>query len=213
MIQRYLLALAILCLSACSAVSPVTMPKTPAYTSAAESGTVFGSIGASVISGGITNWGLYFRRVGDTDAGLFSYIYSGLSDTPRDFSVGKTHGSVFSTALPAGEYEIFNVYYFQNMAQFGTRVYSAPQPFSVRFTVVPNKAVYLGQFMGYRTTAKNLFGIPITSGAYFVVGDALERDVDILAKRNVQIKLDDVNKTSSAFLQSGVPYFQSAIME
>lgn len=215
MLQRCLLMLALFCLSACSAVSPVQLPATPAYTTTGESGTVFGSIGASIYNGGISHWGMYFHRVGDTgkEAGMFSYINSGLSDTPRDFSGEKTHGSVFSTVLPAGEYEVINIHFFQNMAQMGTRTFMAPQRFSVRFTVAPNKPVYLGEFMGYRTAEKNLFGINITSGAYFVVGDALQRDVDILDKRNVKIAPTDVVKAGPAFLQSGLPYFQSTVQQ
>lgn len=194
-------------LSACVTVSPTSIPRSLANAPAADMGTVFGTIGATGYTD-ISNMTVRFRRLGSEDGGSFDHIRPSLfAQTARDFEDSSGYGTVFSARLPAGEYEVFNVWFYRS-TQFGTTDYSLKDPVSIRFTVQPGRATYLGEFIGHRMVGQNMFGTPVTAGAYFVVSDKLARDVELLKKKGNAPDPAGIDNQVQAFANSGTPAFR-----
>lgn len=211
MLVRLTCAVSLLALAGCAPLSPTRLPPSMNVASAADAGMVFGSVGATTSSGGITDWSMLFRRVGTTDPGQFTYHANGLNDSPIDFTGDHVHGSVFFARLPAGEYEVYDIDMFMNLAQMGTRTFSSGQPVSIRFKVVPGRAVYLGEFVGQRVMLPNAFGTPVTAGAYFAVADKLQRDLALVAKKGQAIDAASVDDQSGAFTDAKLAVFRPAM--
>lgn len=190
MFRKLYMALVALSLTSCVVVSPSTLPSDVGNKPLEKYGVVFGSIGEDRGNGGFSAQGIYYRKVGSKESGQFFFGNNGVRDTPKDFTNGKIMGSVFIARLPPGEYEVYNLYFFENRAQFGTATFTAKQDFSVHFTVKEGKPVYLGEFLGRRLTGKNIFRIRITGGGYFVVSNKLERDVSLLRARGEAVSKD-----------------------
>jgi hypothetical protein len=88
------------------------------------------------------------------------------------------HGILDIRPLPPGDYEV----YAFSMANIGNNYvastfFGSRQEFSLRFTIRPGRATYLGDFMAVGTYGKNFFGMTVPDGAYYVVTDHFDRDV------------------------------------
>jgi hypothetical protein len=189
--MKKLLGVCFLLLSVGCAVDPGRAPKGLADVPLEKSGVVFGSIGVGARSP-YTNQGLRYRAKGSAESGSIQFVQSGIIDTPIDFADGQTKGSVFAIRLPPGEYELYNVLFFVNRAQFGSTTFSSKADFSIPFTVTEGSATYLGEFMTHSVYGKNFFGMSMPGGGYFVVANKLDRDFSFLAKKAVHIPRERV---------------------
>jgi len=116
---------------------------------------------------------------------------------------GRETGRVFIRRLPPGEYEI------DDFRFAGTRRFSSRQPFSIRFTIRPGQATYIGNF----ARAPSL-GTPLqrTLGAvgFFVISDKSERDIALARARvpdlpQVTVSVTDVSTFGHPMLLTGEP--------
>ncbi|RZI41150.1 hypothetical protein EGT07_18845 [Herbaspirillum sp. HC18] len=64
--------------------------------------------------------------------------------------------------------------------------YSDKRPFTYLFEILPGKATYLGEFLGYAARGDGALGVDKTIGAYFTVRDQRVRDLELLRKRGVE---------------------------
>lgn len=116
---------------------------------------------------------------------------------------GRETGRVFVRRLPPGEYEI------DDFRFAGTRRFSSRRPFSIRFTIRPGQATYIGNF----ARAPSL-GTPLqrTLGAvgFFVISDKSERDIALARARipdlpPVTISVTDVSALGHSMLLTSEP--------
>lgn len=167
----------------CMPTEAVRMPTALESSYGEKAGLVFGTLG-TFPNTPFSSVTISFRKVGSKEAGSFFFAYDSiLGGTPVDVAEPKARGTVFVGHLPVGNYELFQVNFFINGAQFGTTEFSAREDFSVPFKIEEGKSTYLGEFIAYYTIGKNLFGFPIPVGGYYVVSDKSQRDISILSKK------------------------------
>ena len=136
-------------------------------------GVVIGSMARSRLSG---SFRLYYRKIGGGEKGYFAYGL-GFAQLPSfdkdDFKGPHLKGALFAAELPAGDYEIDDWYVESNSTH--TR---PAEPFSIRFHVLPGKAVYLGGFIFERTDYP-----AAASGIAVGCRDERSRDMQIFAAK------------------------------
>lgn len=202
-------------LTGCGPSSGVVLPESVRVAPPTSYGTVIASIG----TGGeevATGRGVIYSLVGSSESGMLKFSNGGMfgGDTPEDFSYANGGaGAVVMAQLPPGEYQLINVYFFENYGQMGTKTFQAQEPFSIKFTVPEGGVVYLGEFLGHRLVAKNMFYINISVGGYFVVTDRLERDLELLAKRGAVFHREHVTNITQQVLSAGVRILRSEVVK
>jgi hypothetical protein len=190
--------------------APVSVPKSLQGVSADKTGLVFGSIGTDGDSR-FSTYALRYRAVGSKDQGEFRFQLDQLHlvKTSIDFNKDNAAGTVFSVRLPAGDYELFNVMFYENHGQYGSSTFTSKRDFSINFSVKEGQAVYLGEYLGRRVTGKNIFYLPVSAGGYFMVADRLDRDVAVLEKRGEPVSRDTVENLVPRVLEKSVPLLRA----
>lgn len=133
---------------------------------------------------------LFFRQVGDEEKAVLMVSQTPLVRDEVDYKNAEKRGSVFSLPLKPGRYEIVNVSFFYNSGQV-EKTYTAEEDFSIPFTIEAGKAYYMGEFLAYGSYGKNIFGITIPAGGFFVINRNTERDLDLL--RGKYPELEDID--------------------
>ena len=148
-------------------------------------GWAFGTITAEMSgpSGPMSRYTIRFRNLDTKEEGFFS-INPGLdsSGEPDLYERRKTSGAFFDIPMPAGRYEFFE-FWTVAASGFGSTEYRSREPFSVPFTIEQGKVHYLGEFRAYPLVGKNIFGMSLPAGGYFVLRDQEQRDTKLLLKR------------------------------
>ena len=143
--------------------------------STAESGVVSGSI---TYQGGYSGYRVYYRSLKqDGESGFFQWGKSNvlIPYFPKgDFESLGIKGALFAAELSAGDYEIY-----QWSVGSGPAIVKPIEDFSIRFTVEPAKAVYLGNFNFVQTDS---MGLTIT-GAEVSYADMSIRDLSVLQQK------------------------------
>ena len=109
---------------------------------------------------------------------------SAFARTPIDIERDGVYATVAARRLAPGTYEIYGA---SVMIYIGAQVYYGDKrPFSFPFEIVPGKATYLGEFLGFPARGADRLGVDRTMGAFFTVQDRLSRDLDLLRKRGIE---------------------------
>jgi hypothetical protein len=129
---------------------------------------------------------LFRKKKSDQPAnGNVTYVQEkAFTSINRDFDGRSGNGIVEVRNLPAGEYEIYN---FGIYKSDGTQ-FKAKDDFSIPFTINPGVATYLGEFKAEKITGRNLIGMNVSAGAFFVIGDMQQRDIPIAKAKSAFIK-------------------------
>lgn len=85
----------------------------------------------------------------------------------------------FVYSLPEGNYEFYQ-YTVTAAVMGGTRTWSPREDFSIPFKIERGKVAYIGNIKGVGLTGKNIFGITIPAGGYFVISDQSMADLPVL---------------------------------
>lgn len=152
---------------------------------------------------------LLFRRTdGSGKVGRFTYFQDNIfSSQKRDYDTPTESGVVLLSSLPAGRYEIYDFDVFMNGGRYRQNFRSRAE-FSIPFVVQPGKAVYLGNYQANGVRGRNIVGIPITAGAFFVVEDRLQQDVQLARARTNPIPVaSQVESAVSSVVAIGSPFF------
>lgn len=177
-----------------------------------ETGIVFGTIGVSSNAPTIDFSSLQFRQAGfqaqrtseflfHSPVGVAGALLSPLYRTPVEFDEAQGKGTMFVARLPAGDYELVSAAIANApFGGWGAHVYQ-PDAGSVPFQVEPGKATYLGQFLSHLQMGRDRHGIPVVTGAYFVVSSRLRRDLGLLAAREPTAAAAVVLDLSARFMQ------------
>jgi hypothetical protein len=157
-----------------------------------------------------SSYTLMYRKKGDKAEGMVRYLQENMfSPTKRDFDHQTENGFVAVHSLPAGEYEIYNFDVFFNGGMIQTN-FGSRQDFSIPFTIIPGKAVYLGDFMAVSMTGNNIFGMSVRNGAYFVISDKQGRDLPIAKAKvpllgNVEVAIPQATAIGNPLLRNSRP--------
>ena len=128
-----------------------------------------------------------FRQKGDEKRATLVISQSLLFPSDMDYEESDRDGIVFSLALEPGEYEIVNVSFFYNDGSV-EKSYSAKEDFSVPFFIEAGRVYYMGEFLAYGRYGKNIFGITIPAGGYFVHHTNYERDLPLLLAKYPELQ-------------------------
>jgi len=172
-----------------------------------SSGMVFCSIG-----GNFSSQSLYFRAVGSTSEGRLYHAPDEVFGTSYDIKEGRSQAGILFARLPPGDYELVDVQFFENRAQFGTTTYKSKEKFSIPFKVTANEVTYLGSFMSQKMMGKTLIGLPRSVGGYFVVSDQFDRDFALLKTKDASVETMSSNKMILDPDAVQLPVFQSKVL-
>lgn len=211
-----IVACASLLLAGCWATTdaPTRWAQLPESQRAAVFGTITAEMGGP--SGPMSRYMLKYRNV-ETKEEAWLSINPGMdsSGDPELYERRRTVGTLFDVSLPAGRYEFFDVW-FVAATGFGSTEYRAREPFSVPFTIEAGTLNYLGEFRAYPIVGRNLLGMSLPGGGYFVVLDRERRDTQLLAKRRgvpfgpVKNIVPDPDRANTPFMRRApLPPFNS----
>jgi hypothetical protein len=153
-------------------------------------------VGHAIVSVGHTketnyySYKLLFRtkdQMSHNNVGYFTPTFSKMNDD--DYVTETTIGTVEIMKLPPGDYEIYNVEIFENLGMLQT-TYSAKNEFSIPFQIKPNETQYLGEFIAVNLGKKFLDAS--IGGAYFILDDKMERDINYIKKKNPDSRLGNI---------------------
>ena len=128
-----------------------------------------------------------------------------------DFEDGDEMGVVEVRKLPPGNFELFKV----EGALYGGVIqwrWQSKDSFSIPFTIEAGKATYIGHFQGHSTSVRSVLslGAPLPSGAYFVVSNQYDHDLQIARKKvmtlqEAKIAVPDVAELKSEYFFQQCP--------
>lgn len=84
--------------------------------------------------------------------------------------------------LPDGEYKIYGWGMEYNSGS-GTKTYFPMGNFGLPFTVAGGRINYLGDYLGTLTPGRNMLGMRIPSGGYFIVSNRFDQDYEIIVNK------------------------------
>jgi len=181
-----ILVIAITLLTGCATSNTKTnIPSNFSFNEQKNTGVMLASVS---YSGSFSGYAVYYRKVGESGNGQKLQIGAGTAVLPpgmMDWDIEKPglRGNVFAVELPAGEYEIFNYSLSSGFAHG-----SGEEPLSLRFTVEPHRATYIGNFLFRRTAG---FGATVL-GVNISHADFSERDLPIIHSKYASLDTSDV---------------------
>jgi hypothetical protein len=188
--KRVVLLLSLVVLGSCS----TGVWNLPSYENldSDKSGIVFMSIGDGG-QGLLPNarFSVDFRPVKEPNmVGSFFFRSDRTWGTSVDIQDNKMRATLAARRLPPGTYEIYAAGVLEVVGSMSTR-YGDRRPFSFKFEVLPGKAIYLGEFLGYPVIGKGVFGQSVAAGALYTVSDKKDRDLALLRKRGQGYEFPD----------------------
>lgn len=151
---------------------------------------------------------LMFREIGAEQANMFLYSQeANFSRSNADYSDEIETGAIVIKPLKPGRYEIYNTDTFYNTG-FVQNNYFLKDEVSIPFTIYPGEVTYLGHFQANKIMGKNVFGVSIPAGAFFVVSDREEHDIAIAESKQPSIAGKAVSNSFVASNFEQLPGFQ-----
>ena len=160
---------------------------------------------------------LDYRRVESSDTGSVSFSpkkkleLMPFLNRKTDFEDGNEMDVVEVRRLPPGKYELFKV----DGALYGGVIqwrWQSKNSFSIPFTIETGNATYVGHFQGHSTSVRSFvsLGAPLPSGAYFVVSNQSDHDLQIARKKvatfqEVKSAVPDVVELNSEYFLQECP--------
>jgi hypothetical protein len=159
-----------------------------------DGGTLVVGLGVQKMFG--ENFELQFRRVDQSSDGSLAWNASGfgrgpVASAPPDFHDAAGTGWVLVRDLPPGEYELYNAavrYYGQIWTDHyivQSSGFHLKNDFSVRFTIAPHRATYIGRYVGWSQASYHQD--QMTGGFLMVVTDHAEEDIATARRAHAQI--------------------------
>lgn len=178
---------------------------------AEQVGWAFGTITAEMSgpSGPLSRYIIRFRNLDTREEGFLS-VNPGMdsSGDPDLYERRKTSGTFFDIPMPAGRYEFYDVWMVAATG-FGSTEYRSREPFSVPFTIENGKMHYLGEFRAYPLVGRNVFGMSLPAGGYFVLRDQEDRDTKLLLKRRQAATIGPVKNLARELDTARTPFLRS----
>jgi hypothetical protein len=133
--------------------------------------------------------------------------YSGdtlLFPTKHDYDGTDENGAVKILTLSPGEWEFYAIVAEENLQFFNSK-----KDFSIPFTVISGKTIYLGNYRALMTMRTNWLG-SAPGGPIFVVTNKSDRDIQIAKQKDktidqVNIELPDIDALNNPIFVSKEP--------
>jgi hypothetical protein len=125
-----------------------------------------------------------------------------------DFKDEIRKGGVQVLTVPAGEWDFYTYIMDGPQSAMSSMTLSPKDDFSVPITVTPGGTTYIGSYDAQWTNGKNIFGMGISTGGYFVVSDQGARDIAIAKRKDPAI--GEVSTTIPDYKSMGLLFFQPA---
>jgi hypothetical protein len=205
----------VLCIAMFSLVGPAIARKAPPEYRGEDGGFLVYAVGTIAIG---MRFDFPYRRVALLDgtpiqdwAGTIEPTVGGawlLKVKNPDFT-GRESGHVVVRRLPPGQYLIDQFAFSGGGFGMGVIDWSSAVPFSIRFTIKPGAATYIGSFMRAPS-----IGTPleprINAAGYFLIADRSERDVAIARSKvptlvTITTDVTDVTQFGSIVLRRDEP--------
>ena len=113
--------------------------------------------------------------------------------TKDDFKPDDSRGFVFAYRLPKGTYHFTDFYLAQPTGGSSYMAWRSREPYSIPFEIAPGKVNYVGEIKVIPVMGKNIFGITIPAGGFWVVSDQRVRDIELLKKKYPDLNWESVN--------------------
>lgn len=202
----------IVTLSACG-----TNPTSGKYSGSDAGYLVVGLAAYDTMNSRAIQYTLVYRRIESNDAGAISFSprkkleLMPFLNQKTDFEDTDEMGVVEVRKLPPGNYELFKVEgaLYAGIIQWR---WHSNNSFSIPFAIEAGNASYLGHFQGHSTSVRSVLslGAPLPSGAYFVVSNQNDHDLQIARKKvatfqEVKIAVPDVTALKSEYFLQKCP--------
>jgi hypothetical protein len=175
----------------------------------ADAGYLIMSLAAAHSHIAYNSYTIRFRKTDRSVAGGVWWGQHNISDQRKlDIKDRNETGIIDVRRLPPGDYEIFNYNIYFN-SPYVQNSWWSKQDFAIPFTIASGKATYVGEFMAVAVTGKNILGISVPDGAYFVLSDKSSRDVSIA--RQKELRLGDVTNAVADPNAIGNPLIRARI--
>lgn len=146
-------------------------------------------LGSVTYTGSPSEYAIFYRKLPDGKISRFK-TGAGIMLIPippkGDFKQYGVSGNLFFAELPAGEYEVFSWQVFS-----GPAIVKPVLDFDMKFTITPDKAVYIGD---YHFTQTARLGLTVT-GAKVKLTSNEDRDFAVFKEKNPQISNVTINSS------------------
>lgn len=159
-------------------------------------GILIGSIARGIAEWPYYNYGIFYRRVGETEVSLIEVTgnrvgyWSWRSNFSDDFNGADSSGSLFAYTLPAGRYEIFQ-YFLRYASGPDERILRATKNFSIEFTIQSGEIAYIGEFLVNAVMKKDLIGVPVPVDGIWSLRNQFDRDISLFTSTFPEINFTD----------------------
>jgi len=130
---------------------------------------------------------LKVRKAGGEPIGTFGAAHNTFDLHANDLDTLRRFGFVTVKELPPGNYEIYSYVVKWREGKFKDKAVASAEPFTVPFTIAAGKTTYLGNFGAVGFKQENQWGYSVPAGAYFVVSDKADRDLEIARRKMPEI--------------------------
>ncbi|MBI3528188.1 MAG: hypothetical protein HY067_09480 [Betaproteobacteria bacterium] len=158
-----------------------------------------------------SSYSFLFHHTGKKETGRFTYFQHNIFTSQKpDYSNEDETGVVEVATLPPGKYELTNFDIFSNRFGGPQIHYSSRKEFSIPFEIRPGEVVYLGNYQANIIKGRNFFGMPVNGGAFFVVTDRSEIDLQLAKARFDFLPMAKTQDATPDAKQVGNPFLVSA---
>jgi hypothetical protein len=204
-----------LCIAVLLLATPANARKSPSNYHGNDGGVLVYSVGTIAIG---MRFDFPYRRVARFDgtpvqdwSGTIEPTVGGawvLKIRNPDF-VGRESGHVVVRRLPPGRYLIDQFAFAGGGMGLGTFDWSSAVPFSIRFTIEPGAATYIGSFMRAPSLGTSLER-ELKAAGYFLIADRSARDLPIARSKmpalaEIKTQVTDVTQFGSIALRRDEP--------
>ena len=103
--------------------------------------------------------------------------------------------------LPSGDYKIYGWGMTYNYGS-GQKTFFPMGNFGLPFTVFGGRINYLGDYLGTTSLGRNVFGIKIPSGGYFIVSNRFEEDYEAIINKWPNLDLNGILNSMPDFSEN-----------
>ena len=135
----------------------------------------------------------------------FNIFTALLPQKKPDIDDAAEEAEVWVVPLAPGEYEFYDFEIWSDNGIVRNR-FSPREKFSVPFTIKAGTSTYLGDFRAMALSGRNIVGFPVEGGAYFMISDQSDRDLNIAkahdpAVREVEKAVPDAQALGSSYFR------------
>lgn len=152
---------------------------------------------------------LKVRKVGGAPIGTFGCSHNAFDMHANDLDALRRFGFVTVRQLPPGNYEVYGYDVKWREGKDKDKALTSAEPFSIPFTIEAGKTTYLGSYGAVGFKAKNEWGVSEPAGAYFVIANRAQRDMEIAKKK--MPRLGPVTNATPDPVALKIPGFKTAV--